>query len=82
MYTGMRRGELCALKWEKINFEKRQILIDAGASYTKATGVICGPTKTGNTRYVPMAESLVSVLKAYRKWYIEERFPALRIIGG
>lgn len=74
MYTGMRRGELCALKWEKIDFEKRQILIDAGASYTKATGVICGPTKTGNTRYVPMAESLVSVLKAYRKWYIEERF--------
>lgn len=79
LYTGMRRGELCALKWEKIDFEKKQILINASVSYTKATGAVYGKTKTGASRYVPMAEDLIDVLKEYRKWYILEM---LRLYGA
>lgn len=74
IYTGMRRGELCALRWDKIDFEKGQILIDAGITYTKETGIVYGQTKTGNVRYVSIPPALISTLKTYRKWFIEERF--------
>ena len=74
LYTGMRRGELCALKWDKIDFEARQITVDAAVSYTKETGAVFGKTKTRNARRVPIGDDFAAVLKAYRSWYIQERF--------
>ncbi len=74
LYTGMRRGELCALKWDKIDFEKRQITVDAAVSYTKETGAVLGRTKTRNNRRFSMGDDLAAVLRAYRSWYIQERF--------
>lgn len=74
LYTGMRRGELCALKWDKIDFEARQITVDAAVSYTKETGVILGKTKTRTARRFSMGDDLAAVLRAYRSWYIQERF--------
>lgn len=74
MYTGMRRGELCALKWSKVDFKKNRVLIDAGVTYTKETGTVYGQTKTGNVRYISIPPALVTMLKEYRKWYTLERF--------
>lgn len=74
LYTGVRRGELCALKWDKINLDARQITVDSAVSYTKETGAVLGKTKTRNVRRVPIGEDFAAVLKAYRNWYIQERF--------
>lgn len=74
IYTGMRRGELCALKWDKIDFDNRQITVDAAVSYTKETGRVFGKTKTRNIRRIPIGDDLAAVLKVYRSWYIQERF--------
>lgn len=74
IYTGMRRGELCALKWDKIDFDKRQITVDASVSYTRETGAVLGKTKTRNARRVPIGDDFSAVLKVYRNWYIQERF--------
>ena len=74
LYTGIRRGELCALKWDKIDFEKKQIIVDAGVTYTKETGAVFGKTKTRTVRCVPIGNDLTAILKEHRRWYIQERF--------
>jgi integrase len=59
LMTGMRSGELYALKWTDVDFDSRII------SVSKAWNSKCGitPTKTRRTRIVPMSEDLLSFLK-------------------
>lgn len=71
--TGCRRGEIAGLKWEKVDFENRQIKIDCSLSYLPNTGVYEGPTKSRNTRFVTIPEETVTLLKKYRAWQTELR---------
>lgn len=59
LMTGMRSGELYALKWPDIDFDSRII------SVSKAWNSKCGitPTKSRRTRIVPVSEDLLSFLK-------------------
>lgn len=59
LMTGMRSGELYALKWTDIDFDSRII------SVNKAWNSKCGitPTKTRRTRIVPISEDLLAFLK-------------------
>lgn len=57
VYTGCREGELAALTWDKIDFEKRLITIDASFD---------GPTKAEDVRYVPILDALLPLLRAWR----------------
>jgi len=59
LYTGMRSGELYALKWDKVNFETRQITVDI--AWNSKDGF--KSTKSGHERVVPINESLMLVLK-------------------
>lgn len=57
--TGMRSGELYALTWDQIDFEKNLIMVhQAFDSFTKKIG----PTKGRYWRVVPISESLRSFL--------------------
>lgn len=56
-YTGLRNGELYALKWSKIDFERRTILIDE--SWTKENGF--KDTKSGNDRVIELAQGLLPI---------------------
>lgn len=59
IYTGMRSGEMFALKWSNIDFDKKIIKIsEAYKSRTKKTG----STKTGIERVVPINEELMEIL--------------------
>lgn len=63
--TGMRIGELRALKWDSIDF-------DAGFIYIEKTRDRYGhrKTKTDNSvRKFPMSENIRSVLLEYKEWY-------------
>lgn len=73
MCTGCRRGEAVALTWDKIDWNKREVLIDRSAGYTTEKGIYIGPTKTGKARIVAMPGELVEQLREYQKWQIEER---------
>lgn len=55
--TGMREGELAGLRWDKVDFARRLIIVDF--SYD-------GPTKAEDVRYVPILDPLLPVLKAWR----------------
>lgn len=73
-YTGMRRGELCGLRWSDVD-------LDAGSLSVQHTRVVVGtdttegPPKTAQgRRTVDLDKRTVQVLKAHRKAQDEERF--------
>ena len=57
-YTGVRTGELFALKWQNIDFDKKRFYIDSTRG-----DYIEGTTKTGKGRYIPMFDILIPYLK-------------------
>ena len=58
-YTGLRNGELYALKWENVDFQNRLIYITH--SWNKINGL--KTTKSGDDRVVEIAPSLMPVIK-------------------
>lgn len=71
--TGCRRGEALALTWDKIDFEKCEILIDRSMIYLPETGIQSGTTKTGNSRRVALPAEMVTLLRKLRAYQTEER---------
>lgn len=71
--TGCRRGEIAGLKWEKIDFGRKEIKIDHALQYLASVGVIYGPTKTRNTRYVNIADETALLLRKYKRWQAEQQ---------
>lgn len=67
MYTGMRVGELCALRWNNVNFQTGQITIDHGITTIPGGGLQYGPTKTRAGRTVYMPQELLKALLDYRR---------------
>lgn len=59
LFTGMRNGELYALTWDKINLEKRQILVDV--SWSSKDGY--KSTKSGDDRIIEIPLPLLPLLK-------------------
>lgn len=57
VYTGLRAGELAGLRWDKVDFEQRLIVVDASFD---------GPTKAEDVRYVPILDALLPVLRSWR----------------
>ena len=65
--TGMRRGEICALKWDDLNFRTGELHIQRQA-YHVNHGVIVSVPKTKNSdRTIVLPESVLNVLKEYRE---------------
>ena len=70
LYTGLRLGELCALKWEDINFSdeviniRKTMLRISSASNDKKTKIIISSPKTETSnRQIPLPKDLVIMLK-------------------
>ena len=57
--TGMRRGELCALKWDRVDFIRNQIIVSR--SLTRYG--LSETTKTGRKRYVPISPIVRELLQ-------------------
>jgi len=60
--TGMRSGELMALRWPDIDLEGRTIAVNK--QWTNKTGFI--PTKTRRHRIVPVSDDLLAFLREYK----------------
>lgn len=59
--AGLRRGEIRALLWTDVDFQRRQVRIDHALWYA-----IEDRPKGGRHRYVPLTDELVAALKAHR----------------
>jgi integrase len=67
--TGLRIGELIALKWEDVDFYNRLIMVQRNIT----RGKITTPKSRAGTRHVRMTSYLIEVLKEKRKQVKEEK---------
>lgn len=65
IFTGLRRGELCGLKWGDLNTVTGTLTVQR--SITQVKGIVEEkPTKTDTPRQIKLSASLLAALKAYR----------------
>ena len=75
-YTGMREGEVCALRWRNVDFSAQTISVreaigkDGGRLYVKE------PKTKGSRRTIPMPEPLAAALRARRAEMMEQAMAA------
>lgn len=72
LVTGLRRGELLALKWSDIDWDNKRIVIDKSDS---VTGL--GDTKNAKIHYVPLSMKAVEYLDMQKKMLENEFNPSL-----
>lgn len=84
MFTGLRIGELCALKWENISLRERTIKINATMQRLKNDGdggrtkvVIGSPKSDLSSRIIPLSEAAVKLCK-----YMENKNKNAYILTG
>lgn len=71
--SGMRIGEICALKWEDIDFGKNVIHVDGtiqriyDPEIKKTRLVYSLPKTVSSNRYIPISKNIVKILKDFRK---------------
>ena len=78
--TGLRIGEICALKWKNIDFEKREIKVrqtlqriyDEKMNNTKI--IIDTPKSKKSVRNIPISDKLYEILKPLNKKFNPEDF--------
>lgn len=58
-FTGLRLGELRALRWRDIDFGKQTVLVRGSYTWGKA-----GPPKSGKVRSVPLIDQAARALNA------------------
>jgi integrase len=56
-YTGLRRGELVALRWHDVRWSERVLVVERALS-----GDVEGTTKSGRVRYVPLGDQALGAL--------------------
>lgn len=71
--TGLRRGELIALEWKHVNFEKGILEIEQSIPIFKDGQPHIKAPKTGMVRKVSLPQSVVEDLKEYRRHMNKER---------
>lgn len=66
--TGLRRGEICGLKWEDFNAENGKLKVRRSVAKRKGGGLNIGETKTETgTRTIVLPPSLLKTLVAYKE---------------
>lgn len=76
LYTGLRIGEICALKWEDIDIDNRKIRVNKtitriknpnNLSSKKTMIIIDHPKSLSSIREIPIPSFLLSILKEFSK---------------
>lgn len=70
-YTGIRRAEGFALTWNKIDFDKKEIHIDAAVSYDENGKLIITTTKTEDQRILCIDQDTLDILNSWKKLQTE-----------
>lgn len=75
--AGLRRGELAALCWNDIDFERRQLAVQRTAHRIRGQGIVFGEPKTAaGRRSVRLGQVAISALKLLRTSQLEDRLRA------
>jgi integrase len=72
--SGMRRGELLALRWQDIDLDGATLKVERALEQTKRGGLVFKPPKTRyGRRTITLPPSTVTELRAHRKAQAEQR---------
>ena len=76
--TGLRRGEICGLKWSDTDFDANKLRVQRSVSKKKGGSVVIGETKTNTgNRIITMPPSVSKILQRRKQMAITEWvFPA------
>ena len=80
LYTGLRIGEICGLKWSDINFEDELLYVNRTAQRVymgkveKSKLIITKPKTQKSKRKIPIGKILLKKLKEYKNQYPNEAF--------
>ena len=75
--TGMRRAELCGLRWERVDLDVARLSVAATLQRIVGKGLVQGQPKTGRSRRViALSESALKLLRDVRSRQIEHRLKA------
>lgn len=71
--TGMRRGELLALRWSDIDFVRNRLLVLHSVNFIEGYGYVEGKPKTAaGKRVISLPEFLLDMLKEHRAQQLEQ----------
>ena len=73
--TGMRKEELCGLKWNAIDMENQFITIKTTVTYINNIGIVINEYKTKNKssfRTISISNYLITKLKEYKEYQLEQ----------
>lgn len=74
LYSGMRRGELCGLEWDDIDFDNSLLHVRRNAVYIPGKGIEDGTTKTENSeRVMKLPTVVMELLTEQRRQQAEQR---------
>lgn len=77
IYSGVRRGELCGLKWDDIDFENKLVTIERAILYTKEKGTyIDTPKNNSSKRVIKLPDEVFRLLQEYKMTYYSNRAKA------
>jgi integrase len=65
--TGMRRGEICALKWDDLNLNTGELQIQRQAYHVNHGLIISAPKTKNSNRTIVLPQSILNVLKNYKE---------------
>jgi len=66
-WTGMRVGEMLALRWEDINFIDNTIIVNKTSTRIKGSDVVTTPKTTAGSRIVVLPDFIANMLRDYKR---------------
>ena len=67
--TGMRRGELLALRWPDVDYKAKRVFVRRAIERTEAHGLRFKEPKSGRSRIVTLSEGAIAALRA--QWEVQ-----------
>ena len=72
-YTGMRRGEVCGLEWDKVSLDEQTIEVVQIMLHENGQPTIGTPKTQASYRIIDIGETLTNLLKIHKKKQLENR---------
>ncbi len=74
IFLGLRKGEICGLSWNDIDFETETLTVSNNCLYLSKFGIVTKTPKTAHSkRTVKLPYTLVNILKDYKDWYDNQK---------